>query len=608
MTSSHWEVVGGSDKGGILVREGSSLKSAECSTRLSTGAIVLELERAGDRLHYLLVKGTGPREGWISLKVAGKDLIQPTSLPEDRPAFLSQQLPEHVQNAVPEGRPFPSPVGRCFGKEGKMKMLYLHGGGVSKTIAQMQLNNTFKEVPMKKSLEWSIWTGPHSVPLGWNGDFSLKPFGPDFSVYFERLPYANCQWETWEGIEKSVQDFKAFLKENGPFDGAMGFDMGGEFLVHIANLATEGDTDLAQAFRFLILFTTTSPKHLSPMGKQRCKSPLHIPAVCSWSNSDENHPYLEYEELCLFIHKDFREVIVHADGHKPPSLKKDQSAFQRFVRFLEAMQQGSAFVPSDHEDNSLRANLWLPLSRLPARSLKAAAKRLLVVTDPMGPGGDLLKYIEQVKLLKSKGELVEIEGAPFRATSTPPRPIQRLEMLVDLCSSTSEMFEKAAGSDIKVQSLTYSEEQKHFNWHCKMEDVPSRQLLSKDIIDDEDYDDLVKAWAKELLASLTRDDDMALLGLGTGGYIAFALARMLLEDGHEPAGLWLVNPPLRLPWASCRMPGTLKACPVHLLVDRDSTYGPGWRYEVATCGPFSTATYEDLDDLVQKVIAGVRSS
>ena len=31
---------------------------------------------------------------------------------------------------------------------------------------------------------------------------------------------------------------------NGPFDGAMGFDMGGEFLVHVAGLATEGDPDL----------------------------------------------------------------------------------------------------------------------------------------------------------------------------------------------------------------------------------------------------------------------------------------------------------------------------------------------------------------------------
>ena len=34
----------------------------------STGAILGELERAGERLRYCLLKGTGPAEGWISLK------------------------------------------------------------------------------------------------------------------------------------------------------------------------------------------------------------------------------------------------------------------------------------------------------------------------------------------------------------------------------------------------------------------------------------------------------------------------------------------------------------------------------------------------------------
>ena len=39
--------------------------------------------------------------------------------------------------------------------------------------------------------------------------------------------------------------------------------------------------------------------------------------------------YMEYEELPLFIHPNFREVIVHHDGHKPPILKKEQAAPRR---------------------------------------------------------------------------------------------------------------------------------------------------------------------------------------------------------------------------------------------------------------------------------------
>mmetsp|Transcript_56195 Transcript_56195/g.100110 ORF Transcript_56195/g.100110 Transcript_56195/m.100110 type:complete len:402 (-) Transcript_56195:38-1243(-) len=70
-----WEVIGGADKGGILVRKGQDLKSEQLSDRLSTGALVEELKLVGDRLHYKRSTGTGPEEGWVSLKVSGKELL-----------------------------------------------------------------------------------------------------------------------------------------------------------------------------------------------------------------------------------------------------------------------------------------------------------------------------------------------------------------------------------------------------------------------------------------------------------------------------------------------------------------------------------------------------
>mmetsp|Transcript_10000 Transcript_10000/g.24933 ORF Transcript_10000/g.24933 Transcript_10000/m.24933 type:complete len:402 (-) Transcript_10000:46-1251(-) len=73
--AQQWEVVGGSDKGGILVREGQDLKSPATKDRLSTGALVEQLELKGERLQYKLITGTGPATGWVSLKVTGKDLL-----------------------------------------------------------------------------------------------------------------------------------------------------------------------------------------------------------------------------------------------------------------------------------------------------------------------------------------------------------------------------------------------------------------------------------------------------------------------------------------------------------------------------------------------------
>lgn len=71
-----WEVVGGSDKGGILVRRGQDLKSPEESERLSTGSLVVQRELVGERLRYDRIEGsgTGPDSGWVSLR-AGKTAL-----------------------------------------------------------------------------------------------------------------------------------------------------------------------------------------------------------------------------------------------------------------------------------------------------------------------------------------------------------------------------------------------------------------------------------------------------------------------------------------------------------------------------------------------------
>jgi len=71
-----WKIVGGADKGGILVRKGEGLKSPQCPERLSTGAIVEELGVAGERLNYKLVTGTGPPEGWVTIRFESKILAE----------------------------------------------------------------------------------------------------------------------------------------------------------------------------------------------------------------------------------------------------------------------------------------------------------------------------------------------------------------------------------------------------------------------------------------------------------------------------------------------------------------------------------------------------
>jgi len=69
-----WEIVGGADKGGILVREGKETSSAQLKDRLATGALVEEVQLVGERLQFKRITGSGPERGWISIRLPGKEL------------------------------------------------------------------------------------------------------------------------------------------------------------------------------------------------------------------------------------------------------------------------------------------------------------------------------------------------------------------------------------------------------------------------------------------------------------------------------------------------------------------------------------------------------
>lgn len=59
----------------IIVREKRDLQSQQFEERLSTGAVVEQTELVGDRLHYWRLSGSGPESGWVSLRMAQKDLL-----------------------------------------------------------------------------------------------------------------------------------------------------------------------------------------------------------------------------------------------------------------------------------------------------------------------------------------------------------------------------------------------------------------------------------------------------------------------------------------------------------------------------------------------------
>jgi len=76
-----WIVVGGGDKGGILVRKGESFESKPYPVRLATGSRIEEMEVEGNRLHYKRIRGDGPDFGWVNIALNEKALVEPEEGP-----------------------------------------------------------------------------------------------------------------------------------------------------------------------------------------------------------------------------------------------------------------------------------------------------------------------------------------------------------------------------------------------------------------------------------------------------------------------------------------------------------------------------------------------
>lgn len=95
-----WEVIGGADKGGVIVRVDEEICSTPFPDRLTTGSLVMEVELVGDRLCYDRIAGTGagPDSGWVSVRLGLKELLVPIDVKPPRSGWrvVHKDLPTWV--------------------------------------------------------------------------------------------------------------------------------------------------------------------------------------------------------------------------------------------------------------------------------------------------------------------------------------------------------------------------------------------------------------------------------------------------------------------------------------------------------------------------------
>jgi [acyl-carrier-protein] S-malonyltransferase len=129
-----WEIVGGADKGGIMVRTGPATTDTQLPDRLSTGALVEEISLNKDRLNYKLLEGTGPAAGWVAIKITAKELAVRTDKKPKAAAASAAPAPSTAVGTNGDAR---LPIALLFPGQGSQYVKMLDGVKDKPSVKEM---------------------------------------------------------------------------------------------------------------------------------------------------------------------------------------------------------------------------------------------------------------------------------------------------------------------------------------------------------------------------------------------------------------------------------------------------------------------------------------
>jgi len=305
-----WEIVGGAEKGGILVRRGAETTSPQEDERLGTGARVHEVELIGDRLHYKLSSGAGPREGWISIAIKDKTLARKCDGVE-------------TETLVP-GRARPAPIGSR-----KIRILSLHGGGSNGNIGKYQTASFRSALKSARiDVEWDFFDGGKTWPLdagGGDPEFLMRiAKDAPITAWYEFVDddktgrdmpvklFDPSVTHTYTCVEEEVERARDYIRAKGPFDIICGYSQGA-IMAHLITGFLRKDGEVCP-WRLSLLFN--GMRAFDDKYNYLFEEPFQQPAVLVFGRSDGFYKYGKETLPKLYVDP---VILEHDQGHQYPS-------------------------------------------------------------------------------------------------------------------------------------------------------------------------------------------------------------------------------------------------------------------------------------------------
>jgi len=270
-----WEVVGGGDKGGIVVRQGEDTGSPfQIHPRIGTGSIVEEVKLTEEgRLCFNRLWGFGPNFGWCSIKLKdGKDLLVRT----DR------------QPPLPEPRAPPSPVsGR------KLRLLLVHGAKANRNIMKFQLMPLKVALgPLGKSAEWIYVDAPLETQIvkGSSDPLVSEPTEAEQKLA-GKLPF--LQWythgnATFGKCKEGADCLKKQIMENLPIDAVVAYSQGACQISMLLNyMRLDGATGVP--WKLNVFFSGGQVDDPKYQFNDALTGPFQVPTIRVYNNAADDY-------------------------------------------------------------------------------------------------------------------------------------------------------------------------------------------------------------------------------------------------------------------------------------------------------------------------------
>ena len=215
----------------------------------------------------------------------------------------------------------------------KLRILALHGYLQSGPVFRSRTGSLRKA--LKRTCEFVFAEGPHEVAQP--GDQDVQSCGGGVEEVKRAWWLAPAEenqlrprdTSTCRGIEESLQTLENLLREEGPFDGVLGFSQGGAAAALLC-AAIQKEQIAAPQFRFALFFGAFAPRDptYAAFIRDAC---LDIPSLHYFGESDNLVTEERTAELHSFFGSDTALKVPHPQGHCIPSLAEVRHRVKEFV-------------------------------------------------------------------------------------------------------------------------------------------------------------------------------------------------------------------------------------------------------------------------------------